>query len=710
MKQLALGVCLCTILATLLAGQQPVHRLMPPLNAPADIAVDGSRVTVRYNGAVIFDGRIKNPDALRTAIPVVSRRGDAVDQVLALFATRGQLELTGTVAASGEAFPCESDRAVRALPVVRHSSGLSRSLLNQAVYDRRWDWVLSVDDRPRTAVVVAPATGTPPGRSFTIDAQGTEIVLRFRPRFYQQHRGLRHFEPWAYAAWDKPVVGWCSWFAFFDKVTDQDIRRTADVMSDVLAPYGYEYLQIDDGYQRGTGLPDLWLNPNAKFPDGMAATAAYIAQKGLRPGIWTNAAFAQSDYAAAHKEWFVQDEAGSVARGNWIGHIVDATAPGALDTLVRPIYKGLRAMGWDYFKLDALRHLRYEGYNSYRPYLEKKGVQPGDALRRYVSAVRDEVGRDRFLLACWGVRPELVGLVDGCRIGTDGFSYAGLAQFNSFNNVVWRNDPDHIELSDKEAWRSTMVTSLTGSLFMLTDKPERYRTPFVEPARRAAPVLPTVPGQLYDVDPSRSSEIARVDAEVSGRDPKPFDASLSPAAHLYLLEINRPFESWMVLGRTGGAFEEIRWEDVGLDPKKRYVVFDFWQRTLALPDGAAFAPGPLPSKFNSQVFVIRERLPRPQLVATSRHITGGGVDLLDLSWNGGVLSGRSRVVGGEPYEVFLTEEGGWRLAEMTCDRAAALPVVREGALVRSGCSPKSGGEIAWLARFEQPKTTRPAGR
>jgi hypothetical protein len=36
---------------------------------------------------------------------------------------------------------------------------------------------------------------------------------------------------------------------------------------------------------------------------------------------------------------------------------------------------------------------------------------------------------------------------------------------NSFNNVVWRNDPDHIELSDREAWRSTMVTSLTGSLF-----------------------------------------------------------------------------------------------------------------------------------------------------------------------------------------------------------------------------------------------------
>jgi hypothetical protein len=647
---------------------------------------------------------VKNPDALRDAVTSVALRGGAVDQVLALHAKRGQVEIAGTVSASAEAFPCESDRASRALPVVRHSSGLSRSLLNQAVYDRRRDWVLSVDDRPHTAVAVTPVSDTRASRTFTLEARGGEIVLRFRPRFYQMHRGLLFFEPWTYAVWSKPVVGWCSWFAFFGEVTDRDVRRTADVVSEALRPYGYEYLQIDDGYQRGTGLPQLWLKPNEKFPDGLEATASYIRGKGLRPGIWTNATFSQTAYAQEHRDWFVRDAAGNVARGNWIEHPVDSTAPGALDALVRPIYDGLRSMGWEYFKLDALRHLRYEGYNSYRGHFEKKNVAPGDALRRYVAAVRDEIGRDRFLLACWGVRPELVGVVDGCRIGTDGFSYAGLAQFNSFNNVVWRNDPDHIELSEKEAWRSTMVTSLTGSLFMLTDKPERYRTGFVEPARRAAPVLVTVPGQLYDVDPSRSAELARVDGEVSGRDPKPFDAGLTPVVNLYLLEVNRPFESWVVLGRTGGAFDEIRFEDIGLDPKKRYVVFEFWQRRLDLPDADSFRPGELPTKFNSQAFVIRERVPHPQLVATSRHLTGGGVDLLDVEWKDGVLSGRSTVVGGEPYELFLTEGGSWRLAEMQCDGAAALPVTREGRLVTSGCRPNASGEIGWRARFETPGT------
>jgi hypothetical protein len=700
-----------------LAGAPPVAQTVEPPNEPANALVEDGRVTVRYDGRVIFEGRLADAEALRLAAPSVSRAGGAVDQVIAFYGKRGgaPLQLVGTVTASGEAFPAEADRPLRGLPIVRHSSGLSRSLRNHAVYDRRWDWVLSIDDHPRTSVRVVPTGDTSETRAFALEARGNEILLRFRPRFYQRHRGLRFFEPWTYRVWRHPVVGWCSWFAFFDKVTEADVKHATDVVSEVLAPYGYEYLQIDDGYQRGTGLPALWLNANERFPSGLPALAEYIAGKGLKPGIWTNAAFTQTDYADAHKEWFVRDPGGAVARGNWIGHPVDASVPAAVDALVRPIYRALRGMGWDYFKLDALRHLRYEGYNTFRDHFADPATSPTDAFRRYVQVVREEVGRDRFLLACWGVRPEIVGLVDGCRLGTDGFSYAGLAQYNSFNNVVWRNDPDHIELSDTEAWRSTMVTSLTGSLFMLTDRPERYRTAAVEPARRAAPVLVTMPGQLYDVDPSRSAQLARVDAEVSGRDPKPFDASLTPAVDLYLLEINRAFESWMVLGRTGGRGDAIPFEELGLDAKKPHLVFEFWQRRYHGGDlTGAFEPGALPTPFNSQVFVIRARQDHPQLIATGRHITGGGPDLVDVSWSNDVLAGRSRVVGGEPYEVFLTEPAGWRFSSMECDGGRVLATGRADAMVQTGCTVETTGEVAWRARFSAarppPALARPAFR
>lgn len=681
--------------------------LEAPPNAPAEVDLNGATVSLRYHRTTIFEGRVRNASALREVNRTVSRHGGAVDQVVVFTARGGEpLELAGTVAASAQAFAAESERGVRALPVVRHSSGPSRSLLNQAVYDRKWDWVLSIDDQPRTSTRVTPSGEGPEGRRFAVEALGREIVLRFRPRFYQQHRGLSAFEPWTYDIWPRPVVGWCSWFAFFDAVTEQDVKRTADVLDEVLRPFGYEYLQIDDGYQRSTGLPDLWLAANEKFPGGLAALAGYIRSKGLVPGIWTNATFSQTEFARQHPDWFVRDASGAVVRGNWIDHPVDATVPEALEALVRPIYRGLRGMGWEYYKLDALRHLRYEGYNTHREHFAGKGREPGEALRAYVEAVRGEVGRDRFLLACWGVRPELAGLVDGCRLGTDGFSYAGLAQFNSFNNVVWRNDPDHIELSDEEAWRSTMVTSLTGSLFMLTDRPERYRTPVVEAAKRAAPVLVTAPGQLYDVDPSRSSQLWRVDGEVSGRDPKPFDAGLTTAVHLYLLEVNRPFESWVVLGRTGGPDGEIRFEQLGLDPARQYVVFDYFPRRYRGSFATSLSPGAVPSAFNAQVLIIREQLPRPQLLATGRHLTGGGVDLLDLQWHDDALEGRSQLVAKDPYELFLTEPAGWTVEAVECGEARTLPVVRENAAVRTGCATASGGELTWRVRYRHTVNPR----
>ena len=463
-------------------------------------------------------------------------------------------------------------------------------------------------------------------------------MLRFRPRFYQKHRGLRLFEPWTYEVWSKPIVGWCSWFAFLDKVTESDVKRTADVLSEVLAPV-WVRVPADRRRlpERARAARSCGSTRTRSFPAGLPALASYIRQKGLKPGLWTNATFSQTDFAQEHADWFVHDQTGQVARGNWIDHPVDASVPAALEALVRPLYRGLRDMGWEYFKLDALRHLRYEGYNTFRDHFARKGVEPGNAFRQYVAAVRKEIGDDRFLLACWGVRPELVGLVDGCRLGTDGFSYAGLAQFNSFNNVVWRNDPDHVELSEAEAWRSTLVTSLTGSMLLLTDKPEKYRTPLVEAARRAAPVLVTVPGQLYDVDPSRSSELGRVDGEFSGRDPKPFDASLTTPVHLYALEIDRPFESWMVLGRTGGDFDEIRFEDLGLDPGEGIRGLRFLAEAVPRAASGLVQARP-PARGLPLAGVRHSRAPRPARSSSPRADTSREAASISWTFSGGRAS------------------------------------------------------------------------
>ena len=68
-------------------------------------------------------------------------------------------------------------------------------------------------------------------RTFSIEARGNEIVLRFRPRFYQQHRGLHEFAPWTYRTWDRPVVGWCSWFAYFANFTQKDLEEVVGILA-----------------------------------------------------------------------------------------------------------------------------------------------------------------------------------------------------------------------------------------------------------------------------------------------------------------------------------------------------------------------------------------------------------------------------------------------------------------------------------------------
>ena len=669
-----------------------------PPNAPASIEIKKTTISISYNNRIIFSGEMNLAAETFLHKNNVYQEGEKIQQVILLTTLdwNKRIKISGKLFGSKEAFACEADRPSRGLAIVRHASGLSRSLRNRAVYDRSGDWTLSVDENPR--VIIAPIQATEKQNIFSVEIEGFEIVLRFRPRFYQKHRGLEYFEPWTYKVWPHSVAGWISWFAFFDKVTEKDIVETADVFSEALGPFGYEYLQIDDGYQRGRADPELWLNPNEKFPHGLKFLADYIKSKGLKPGIWTAAGIDQKGYAEKHPEWFVRDSNGKVSRGNWIDYALDASNSEALDNVVRPLYRGLRQQGWEYFKVDGLRHLRYEGYNANRDYFDKKKLDRVEVFRRYAQTIRQEIGGDHFLLGCWGIRPELFGIIDGCRIGSDGFSYAGLAQYNSFNNVVWRNDPDHIEL-DEGAYCSTMVTTLTGSLLLLTDKPEVYKTSVIEPARRAAPILFTRPGQLYDVDPSRSENLFCADAEVSGSGPRVFDASFTPNCFLYLLEISRPFDDWCVLGRTGGDFPEIRFADLGLDPTAEYFVFEFWSKKLLGSFNVRFAPGQIDPKFKSQAFCIRERKPHPQLIATSRHITCGGIDLGNLQWDGERLKGKSTLVGRDACTIYLTEPAGYKFEKFECPQLPPAKIEKEGMLLKITLSADKSGEVEWSAYF-----------
>ncbi len=681
----------------------PVARGQPPAdppNRPTTVQLAGNRLTLGYQGVALLDATIETSGGRVDHRHVVDTTGGVVTQVLKWTAAAGgRVTLTGRVHGSPEAFAAEAEPRDDGLPVVRHTVGPVASLLDRAVYDRRFDWVVSVDFPAR--VELAPAASPDSGTVFRLTATGGEVALRFRPRFYQRHRGLAHYRPWTYQPWGQSVAGWTSWYAFLDKVTEADIKRTADVLGEVLRPFGYRYLQIDDGYQRlPIGIPDHWLQSNEKFPSGLAALRRYLADRGLEPGIWTNTTFHQEDQALANPSWFVRTPDGLPAWGNWVGYVMDASEPRTMADLIEPVYRGLKEMGWAYYKLDALRHLRYEGYNSHADYFERKGLDREAVYRGLVEAIRGMIGRDVYLLACWGIRPELIGLVDGVRVGDDGFGYGSFAQYNSFNNVVWRNDPDHIELSKPDAFRAATITSLAGAALMLTDPPEVYRSARVEAAKRTAPVLFTRPGQLYDVDPSRSALLGRASTELSGAGPRPFDADQRLVVPLYQLDLARPFEQWTVLARTGGE-GPIGLADLGLRTDRRYLAFEFWTKRLVGMVRDSLRPGPVDPRYQVQVFCLHAQVDHPQILATSRHVSCGGPDLIDVAWNDRLLTGTSELVAGDDYAIYLTEPAGYRLEGAVAVGARVIGQAVEGGLRVIRLRSERGGRASWRVRYDR---------
>src|SRR6202789_3452779 len=84
-----------------------------------------------------------------------------------------------------------------------------------------------------------------------------------------------------------PPMGWNSWNHFGAKVSDADVRATADALvANGLRDSAYVYVNIDDGW-RGNRTEPGKLTPNERFPD-MKALANYVHARGLKLGIYSS--------------------------------------------------------------------------------------------------------------------------------------------------------------------------------------------------------------------------------------------------------------------------------------------------------------------------------------------------------------------------------------------------------------------------------------
>ena len=719
------------------ADEQPAA----PPNKPAAVEWDAEegRLTLSYHGGKILEATVEGKDAggEPLAVKLEKTTGDDQDKVeqTLTFSTAdptpgATLTLRGVVTGSGEAFPAETENeAQQRFRMVRNSVGLSRSLRNNAVYDRRWDWVLvgPADGATR----IAPTSDGDQQRTFTLQSTGGQIELVFRPRFYQKHKELNYYTPWTYNVWEGSLSGYCTWWSYragFDQKTLDALLKV--FVEKRLPEFGYDYMQFDNCYQIGNGShPDNWLEWNGRYPRGWQHAMQTIRDAGMTPGIWVHRVHRANDRHIAdlvkeHPEWFVPDNDGKPVRHNNCYNL-NTHNKEAVETMIRPLYRGLKEQGWPYVKIDGAGDLmRAYTRPDVTDFFKKVGSTPEETWRVWDEVAREELGPDVFMLTCWGVGPGVssIGLADGCRLGSDGFGTGLFHRYNSLNGVVWRNDPDHCDILGEYAMdldakmrvfgteapvpaRSVVrpaLCSVASGMLMLSDKVEVYEDDLnIEGMKRSAPVLFARPGQLYDV---------------SGRKPGDYGFSLHGGEpDWWLLEIDRPFDHWSVLSRfqwgekeqgqhvwqyQGLPEEAVAFADLGLDSEREYLVFEFWtQKYLGKHTGSFPAPA-MDKDTGMQVFAIREAREHPWPISTTRHLSQGGVSLSDVQWDAGsaTLSGTSEVVAEDPYVLTVHVPEGFKLqGAVAGQEKVQCAAEKEIATVR--IVPSATGTIEWQVRF-----------
>ena len=512
--------------------------------------------------------------------------------------------------------------------------------------------------------------------------------------------------------------GYCTWYSnpHGGASDEKHMAELAEFCEENLTKFGFDTLQIDDKWQISSR--DFTAhNPKGPYPNGMKSTAENIAGAGLTPGIWF-IPFGwdhKRPVFADHQDWFVHREDDSVYSVKWAGDCLDMTHPEACKFLDEVIRRITHRWGYEYIKIDGLwtgmaTDILYP-QPTYRPDglgnavfhdPAKTNIQ---AYRDGLRLVRKAAGSDVYILGCNTAQNmrtlgASVGLVDAMRIGSDiGARWSGIlkgatmgTRLYFFHNRVWHNDPDCLMLRDPltldqaRAWGSWI--GITGQLNM------------------ASEWLPGLPADKLDV--------VKRSMPNHGLCGRPLD----------LFE-NDPAQIWRLTAGTGQQRRDVvalfNWSDkqpapVMLDPASldlpgggngAYVGFDYWADKFVPPFTGPLKTDLPPS--SCKVIALKPLLDRPVLVGTSRHVTQGIVDIMEEDWNSktAVLSGKSKVVAGDPYElrIFAPTES-WKidsvaLAKSDTNAGATVQSKHTGREIRVTIYSPTNRPIAWQIAFKK---------
>jgi len=533
----------------------------------------------------------------------------------------------------------------------------------------------------------------------TFDPVQDRVTLKdgtVKEHYYRDTLGVEYYKPIDKTHFPLPPSGWCTWYYYYFRITAQEVKLNAKWISENLKDYGAQFVQIDDGWQRSANDTRDWTHIHQEyFPDGMADVASYIKSVGLIPGIWL-APHGQSNEEVVKQNpgVFLMTPDGTSASETWEGKfLVDPTVP-ETHKYLKDLFTKLCDWGYDYFKIDG-QPIVVREYSSKKSFMKNPVDDTNGLYRKTLESIREVIGPDRYLLGCWGIPIEGIGIMDGSRTGGDivlgwgGFQTALRAVMAYYyqHNIVWYVDPDvmvlrsPLTMDQARVWAT--IQGLTGQALMATDRMMDLSEDRVEMLRRVYPAVDIRPLDLF---PSQRNK------------------------RIWDLKINHLGRSYDVVGvfnfgQTTTEQMYIKWADLDLPTDKPVHVFDFWNKEYLGAWQAGMTLDMSPT--SCRVLTLLPSNGDIQLISTNRHITQGWVDLVELKYDEAkkTYSGKSRVIKNDPYELrfVFPRDNNFAVKSVTAQGAAgALPVTignHQGwAKVRIHSSQTS--DVTWEVQFE----------
>jgi hypothetical protein len=188
----------------------------------------------------------------------------------------------------------------------------------------------------------------------------------------------------------------------------------------------------------------------------------------------------------------------------------------------------------------------------------------------------------------------------------------------------------------------------------------------------------------------------------------PVDLFVRKPARIWNMPVERPFGKWSVLavfnftGKSDRKFTATldAAKDLRLDPNKEYIAYEFWSKQLIGTFQGKFVARPL-SPYDCDIYSIVEKLDRPVLISTSRHVRQMAFDIKDLAYDGGqrMLRGVSRAVTGDPYQLRIYVPEGFSGKRVELSEGLAATMKTNGNLLTVDYTSATGKDVEWKVYF-----------